>query len=286
MNLLGRLFIVLIFVGSVTLMAWSVMLYATHTNWREVANKKDQELKQKTQDLANLQKEMADMQAALELEVRSQVNRNVALKAKVDQLTQDNTNVRDELASLKAELENRITVADTALKETGLLRARLEEASKRLLESQNDWMIMSTQLVSKMDEAHSLAIQVATYQAVSAQLAQDYREAVEVLRRLGVSADLSLYASQPPTGIRGVITQVRPGGVVEISVGADSGLVKGHQLDVVRNRAGNTSYVGKIEITNVAADRAAARIMPEFRRGTIQRDDEVTYIDVNTVVAH
>jgi len=267
------------------LMAWSVALYATHTNWREHANKLDQELKQKTQELADLRKLKEALETALTLENRSQANRNMALAEKVRQLTQDNDDARDELDELRAELAMQVALTDTATKEMGLLRIRLDESSKRLLESQNDWANMSTQLVRKMDEAHGLAIQVATYQTVGAQLAKDYRDAVEVLRRLGVSTDLSLYASQPPAGIRGLVTQVRPGGIIEISIGSDSGLVKGHHLDVVRNRAGSPSYVGKIEITNVAADRAVAKVMPEFRRGVVQRDDEVTYIDVNEFVA-
>jgi hypothetical protein len=40
------------------------------------------------------------------------------------------------------------------------------------------------------------------------------------------------------------------------------------------------------EITETAPDRAVARVMPEFRRGVVQRDDEVTYIEVNELVVH
>ena len=268
------------------LMAWSVVLYATHTNWRELADKKDQELKQVTQELDDLRKRKEAMETALTLENKSQANRNVALAEKVRQLTQDNDDARDQLADLRAELAMQVALTETALTETGLLRVRLDESSKKLLESQNDWANMSTQLVRKMDEAHSLAIQVANYQTVGAQLAKDYRDAVEVLRRLGAPTDLSLYASQPPAGIRGTVTQVRPGGIIEISIGLDSGLMKGHHLDVVRNRGRDSSYIGKIEITDVAADRAVAKVMPEFRRGVVQRNDEVTYIDVNELVAH
>jgi len=285
MNLLGRLFIVLIFIGSVMFMAMSIALYATHTNWRTHANDLNQRLTQRTQDLAELQRQKDAMEAALTLEIRRQANNNVALATRVRQLTQDNEDARDDLADLRQQLDAQVAAVASVSNETALLRARLDGANEALFNSQNEWAAMSTELLRKYDEAHGLAIQVANYQTVSWRLAQDYRDAVEVLRRLGVTADLALLASQPPAGIRGSVTEVRPGGVVEISIGSDSGLARGHHLDIVRNRDGRSSYIGKIEITNVAADRAVGRVMPEFRRGVVQRDDEVTFIDVHEFVA-
>ena len=287
MNLLGRLFIVLIFIGSIMLMAFSVALYSTHTNWREHANRLDETLRQKTQEFAELQRQKDTMEAALNLEIRRQASQNLALATTVRQLSQDNTEARDDIAELREQLAMQVATVRTALEETGRLRARLDGASRALLDAQNEWAAMSTEIIRKTDEAHGLAIQVANYQSVSTRLAEDYRDAVNVLRSLGIStADMALFGSQPPTGIRGTVTEVRPGGIIEISIGSDSGLVRGHHLDIVRNREGRSAYIGKIEITNVAADRAVARVMPEFRRGVVQRNDEVTYIDVNELVAH
>ena len=286
MNLLGRLFIVLIFIGSVMFMAMSITLYATHKNWRTESVRLQGLLNDRTQELAELRRQKEAMESALQLEIASQANRNVALATRVRQLSQDNEEAREGLADLRRQLDEQVATVASVSNETEWLRVRLDEESAKLLVSQREWVAMSTEYLKKMDEAHGLAIQVANYQTVSSQLAKDYRDAVEVLRRFGVASDLSLYASQPPAGVRGTITEVRPGGVVEISIGSDSGIVKGHHLDVVRNRNGRSSYIGKIEITNVVADRAVARVMPEFRRGVVQRDDEVTYIDVNELVAH
>lgn len=287
MNLLGRLFIVLIFIGSVMLMSWSVVLYATHTNWRDHVTKLDADLKKKTQEYAELQTQKNALESAFKSEIDNQVRLNVALKERIDLLVQENRDAQDTLVGLKTQLDDQIAVVGRVSEETQQLRSRLEKANESLLAAQYDWVTMSTELVRKMDEAHSLAIQVVNYQSVGAQLAKDYRDAVDVLRSLGITtADMALLASQPPAGIRGTVTEVRPGGVVEISIGQDSGIVKGHQLDIVRHREGRSSYIGKIEITNVVADRAVARVMPEFRKGVVQRDDEVTYIDVNEVVAH
>ena len=285
MNLLGRLLIVLILIGSIIFMSFAVVLYATHTNWKEQANTLEQKLKTKTDEYNELQKSKETMETALRLEIKRQTDRGVALTEKVRQLTDDNTQAQKNITELNVQLAERIKTAELSLNELNALRTRLDGISKALFDSQNEWVDMSTQLTKKIDEAHGLALQLATYQSVCAQLAEDYKKAVEVLRKHGLSPDPELYASRPPAGIHGTVTEVRPRGIVELSIGSDSGLVKGHQLDVVRNRGGSSSYIGKVEITETAPDRAVARFMPEFSRGIVQRDDEVTYIEVNEITA-
>ena len=285
MNLLGRLLIVLILVGSIIFMSFSVVLYATHTNWRERATTLQKQLDDKNKDLNKLQTLKDTMETTLKLEAKRQMDSVVALTETVRQLTNDNAKARDDVADLNVQLTEQTRVTELSLNELNALRERLDGASKAYFDAQNDWVSMSNQLTKKQDEAHSLALQLATYQSVCTQLAKDYAATVEVLRIHNLSPDPALYTRKPPAGIHGVVTEVRPRGVIEISVGSDSGLAKGHQLDVVRNREGRGSYVGKVEITETKPDRAIAIVMPEFRRGSVQLDDEVMYIEVNELTA-
>jgi len=286
MNLLGRLLIILIFIGSIVFMSFSVVLYATHTNWRERANNLQKQLDDKNKEFAALKSLKDSMETALKLEYNRQANSVVALTEKVRQLTQDSAEAKDKVTELQADLAAQTAAVHASHETAEGLRKRLDGQSKELLKAQSDWVDMSTQLTNKIDEAHSLALQVTNYRSVTSQLAKDYTDAIEVLRKHGLSADPALYTQVPPAGIHGMVTEVRPRGVVEISIGADSGLVKGHQLDVVRNRDGRSSYVGKVEITKTEPDRAVASVMPEFRRGVVQRDDEVMYIEVNELTPH
>ena len=286
MNLLGKLFIVLIFIGSIMLAAFSVTLYATHTNWKKQAETLTVGLNQEKDKLKKLQDAKAAMETALKLEIKRQADRSVALAKKAGDLERDNDEARIQLSELEAKRTTEVAATQAALAEAEAFRIQLDEAIKKLYVAQSEWVSMSTDLVKKVDEAHSLAIQLERFRSRSAQLAKDYRDAVEVLRKFGYSPDPSLYAKHPPAGIQGSVTEIRERGVIEISIGSDSGLSKGHQLDIVRNREGRSSYIGKIEITNTAADRAVAQVMPEFRRGVVQRGDEVTYIEVNELVAH
>ena len=286
MNLLGRLFIVLIFIGSIGLASFSVVLYATHTNWRERANQFEQNLKEKTQELSTLQKLKADMESALTIERDRLAERIKALQMDVRQKTQDIQDKTAELKKLREELEQAVAAVQASHETAKNLRERLDELTNDYLEARNDWVVMSTDLIKEMDKSHGLSIQVTNYQSTAAKLAEDYRNVMEVLRMHGLSPDPALYPKHPPSGIQGSITEVRLRGMVEISIGSDSGLVKGHQLDVIRNQEGRSAYIGKIEIVDTAADRAVARVMPEFRRGTVTTGDEVTYLEMDELAAH
>ena len=286
MNLLGKLLIVLILIGSIVFMSFSVVLYATHTNWRDRAITLKDDLDKKTADFNELQRLKDSMEAALKLEITRQGESIVAFRDKVQQLTRDWEEAKSEVTQLQEALALQVAAVQASQETTERLRVRLDGQSKALADAQNDWVDMSTQLAKKIDEAHSLALQLATYQTTAAQLAQDYADAMEVLRKHGLVPDPALYTRKPPSGIRGLVTEVRPRGVIEISVGSDSGLVRGHQLDVIRHLDGRSSYVGKIEITETAPDRAVANVMPEFRRGIVQRGDEITYIEITELTAH
>jgi len=292
MNLLGKLFIFLIFIGSIMLASFSVVLYSTHTNWRELVDGKQgqpglrQRLQDKEKELADLQKQRDSMETALRLEINNRASQIVALTERIGLLTQENENLRTKNTELADDLVRQVAAVEAATEELRVIRGRLDEQSKALLTAQNEWVSMSTELAKKMDEAHGLAIQLTSFRETASKLAHDYRNAVEVLRLHGLQPDPALYPERPPTGVRGFVTEVRPMGNVEISIGTDSGLAKGHQLDVVRVRDGRTNLIGKIEVIAPVADRASAKVMPQFRTGTVQVGDEVMYIEVNELVAH
>jgi hypothetical protein len=285
MNTLGKLFIVLIFVMSIMFMSFSVVLYATHTNWKNQTEEKKIALDKVTSELNALKKQKADMETALNLEIQRKEKVIASLTTKASEITDENNKFRDDLAKLEEQVAQQVVAVQKSHEDTEKLRERLDGKSKALWDAQQDWAKMATELIQKTDEAHTLALQVSTYQSVGAKLASDYRDAVEVLKKHGLKPSPDLYSGIPPKDIRGLVTEVRPKGMIEISVGADAGLVKGHRLDVVRHLEGRSSYIGKIEIIKTEADRSAAVILPEFRRGTVQRDDSVEYIDVNELSA-
>ena len=85
----------------------------------------------------------------------------------------------------------------------------------------------------------------------------------------------TLYEGTPPT-VDGVVLEVGANGLIEISIGADDGLMKGHRLEVVRRGDGVSVWLGRVEVTETSPDKAVCKVLPEFLQRPIQRDDRVT----------
>lgn len=107
------------------------------------------------------------------------------------------------------------------------------------------------------------------------------------LSELGISPDdpaLVANVSVPPrvegkvTGVQAV-KAVGRSELIEISLGSDAGLVKGHVLFVWRSglsAGGKTKYLGKIRIDSTEKDRAVATVLEKDRGGEIQKGDNVS----------
>jgi F0F1-type ATP synthase membrane subunit b/b' len=285
MNLMGKLFIGLIFIMCIMFMCFSIAIYATHTNWKKRSDDLTVLLKEAETQKKQLQDARANMARELD-EERSKRREIVAnLETKVEELSKENKQYNDELTELNSKKEEGIAAVKNSHETMQSLRTEVDGLRKDLRKAQEDWAKLNSELVTKTDEAHELAIQLTTYRSVGEKLAQDYRDAVDVLKIHGLKPVPELYSGIPPKNIKGTVTEVRPNGLIEISVGEDSGLVKGHRLDVVRNLEGRSSYIGKIEVIRTEADRSAAEILREFRRGTVQRGDSIEFVDVGELTA-
>ena len=286
MNLVGKIFVVLILIMSLMFMSFAVVIYATHTNWRERATALDKELKESQKKVLDLTNERNARVGELEEEISRRVAQLGQLQTKINELDTTNREFKDELTKLNENKEQAIAAVKLSHESQANLRAEVEGLRKDLRKSQEDWASLYTVYVAKTDEANSLALRLATYRSVGERLAKDYRDAVVVLKKHGLVPVPDKYLGIPPKDVQGIVTEVRPNGWIEISLGEDSGILKGHKLDIVRSLEGRNSYIGKVEVVRTEPDRAAAVIMPEFRRGTVQRDDRVEYIDINEFSAN
>ncbi|MDR1962902.1 MAG: hypothetical protein LBQ50_03890 [Planctomycetaceae bacterium] len=270
---------------SIMFMGFAVVIYATHTNWK----KRSDELVEVRKELETQKKQLEDSKADMarehneELTKRREVIAN--LETKVAELSEENGKLTKENEQLSNQEAEDIAAVNLSHESMQSLRAEVEGLRKDLRKSQEDCAKLKSDLVTKTDKAHQLALQLTTYRSVGEKLLQDYRDAVDVLKKHGLKPVPELYTGIPPKGIQGVVTEVRPKGWIEISIGTDSGLVEGHRLDVTRNLDGRSSYIGKIKIIRPEADRSAAEILPEFRRGTVQRGDRVEFINTDELTA-
>lgn len=285
MNLVGKIFIVVIFVMSLVFMSFAISVYATHKNWRDVVmtspeqttsarplglqhqlgklketntKLKDQLDKLKT-DLAS--EKAAKRQALLKLEGENQVlaERFKAVETKYATLKKSE---REAIAAMQA-TENTLTG----------MRGEIEKYRGSILEAEQDHRASLKKVGKLTDDLHQSVGELKRLRARQITLAADLAKAKDVLRHFGSSIDTQISATPPR--VQGVVLAARSGDLIEISIGSDDGLAKGHTLEVYRQAGGVNTYLGRVEVMQTAPDKAVCKIIPEYRKGAIRRGDRV-----------
>jgi len=270
MTLVGKIFTMLILILSIVFMAFSMMVFATHKNWKTTAAGLQTKLQASTAANNEAKKQLETLQTDL---AREQAARKAAIAALTVRATRSEealTAKQNELATLAGAHSKATAAAEEAQRRL----ATLEDETKKLRDDlrgeqkKRDQMFLTVvDLTDKLNQAESLRQNL---EEVNAQAVKQMSQMKMVLDRNGLTPD-SLVAHIPPK-VEGVVTGVSTTGLVEISIGADDGLKVGHSLDVYH---GNT-YLGRIVIQKTSPDRAVGRIQKEMQRGQIKKDDRVT----------
>jgi len=274
MTLVGKIFTMLILVMSIVFMAFSVMVFATHKNWKEYVTNPTTGL-QKQLDLAKQAKTDADAQITrLKEDLRNeQASRTAAiavLAARAQRLDADLLAKQRELETEDANLttvskanevaQTRMTTLET---EAAALRSDLRKTEEDL----DGQVLAVVKLTDDLNQAVALRI---SEQEKNTQAVQQIAQMKMVMDANNLKID-SLVSHIPPK-VEGVVLEVSDKDLIEISIGKDDGLKEGHSLEVYR---GNT-YIGRITIRRTAPDRAVGQIIKEMQRGQIKRGDRVS----------
>lgn len=286
MNLIGKIFTVLIFVMSLLFMGLTMAVYSTHRNWRDVVmNPADQvtadkplglvyvleEQKTKNDELKDQLDKLTETLASEKADKRQVLAK---LETENDELKRERDQQEQELGRLKQDLREAVAAMDATQKTLAGLRTDVDTLRKDLEAARKDRLDQFNKVVQLTDELHQAVNEQNALKARNTTLAADYAKALEVLRKFDLQPDPALYTGVPPV-VEGVVSAVRPGGLLEINIGEDDGLQQGHKLEVYRLGANANTYLGRVEITDVSADKAVAKVIPEFLKGAIQVGDHV-----------
>jgi hypothetical protein len=270
MSLVGKIFTMLILIMSVVFMAFAMMVFATHKNWKanaaalqtkltaaDQANRDAKELLTRIQN--DLAREQAARKAALAaLQVRAS-GAEIRLAAKEKELG-DLTAAHSQATQTAKEAQSRLATLED---ETKKLRDDLRGEQTKV----NQAFLTVVDLTDKLNQAESVRENL---EEVNTQATKQMGQMKQVLDAHGLRPD-TLVTHIPPK-VEGIVTDVSDKDLLEISIGADDGLKVGHALDVYR---GN-QYLGRIVIKKTNPDRAVGQVMKELQRGQIKRGDRVT----------
>jgi hypothetical protein len=290
MNLFGKILVMLNLLMSLVFMGFAVAVYSTHKNWKEVITL-DKAAAQASGKPVGLVTQLADVREerkALEekyLALQKEMNQEIKMR-----------NAR--LQVLETEKENLVKAVDEKAKEietvtadkkvtSAAIEALTTEAGKKAAEIE----ALNTEIETKRGQVQDLYAKVleATDKLASAQanldkanrqstiLVKQNNEMKQALIRLNQDPARAVAVAAPPPKIDGRIRAATPDGLVEVSLGSDDGLMRGHTMEVYREGAtpNATKYLGRIEILSTKADVSVGKVIPQYRRGNIEKDDRV-----------
>jgi peptidoglycan hydrolase CwlO-like protein len=272
MNWLGKVFVVLILLMSVIFMAMSMAVYATHKNWKDVADKLQKDLtteQTKSEQLKTAHNRRVEELAA---EVQTWEQQVRKLETERESLVARNTAIDNELKGLRqTQREQVAAVASTQQLNEGLTNEVGDLRGKVRTEQQaRDAAVADT--LAATEQLHQISGEYKSAVERSKQLMKQVSGMTHVMRENNLNP-----ATEPgsvvPT-VNGLVTQVRRTGgaqYVEISIGADDGLAEGNTLEVSRGG----KYLGRIEIVETTPDKSVGRVDRRFQQGQIQENDRV-----------
>jgi septal ring factor EnvC (AmiA/AmiB activator) len=278
MNLVGKIFTVLIFLMAVVFGAFGVAVHATHKNWmNEVMNPetgRDVQLKRARE----LNAKLASQKAELEKEIKDEKIRHQDSLTKLETTNQTLRRERDAHEKAVAEKDMQIrttTIAITAIQDTlKNLRVECDSMRTRIKEAEAARDDNFAKVVKLTEDLNNSAQERIKLEKQNGDLTNEYAKALECLAYFQLNHKADFKAKSPPPDLQGVVTAVPRPDVVEISIGSDDGVRKGHKLEVVRVGAGK-SYVGRIEVLETTPDRAICRPSKDLQRSQIQKGDRV-----------
>lgn len=260
-------------------------VYAAHTNWRayvmtsptEVTATKPLGLKYRYDDEVKKNQELTDKLQSLTDE------KNKELEAKVQAIAKLRTEkkvMEDQLNGLQTEkdkLDKSQREAVAAMKATQEESAKFREEVTGLRtdaeNAQKDRDEHFKEVVKLTDEMHQMVNEMTELKNRNTTLSADLAKAKEVLRHNDLNENMDI--AGPPKNVEGLVQAVQGGGMLEISIGSDSGVQKGNKLDVYRVGASGNKYVGRIEVLKTAPDKSVCKIIPNFQQSEVQVGDRV-----------
>ncbi len=289
MNLVGKIFVVLIFVMSVVFMSLAMMVYATHRNWREVvelppdspklgqAGKEIglkfqlREIKKQNDDLRNqletLKKDIARERAA-------KVQSLTKLETEKDELIKERRDLQAGYADLEKAKRNAVAAMNATQKVAADYRMELEKLRSDILQARQDRDAHFKEVVRLTDELHQAVNEKEQLRKRAQDVSKDLAKAREALRYFDIDED-SDYKSKTPPRVDGVVLAVPGDKLVEISIGSDDGLRKGHRLEVYRVSGESSTYVGRIEVVKTSPARSVCKIDPKYQNSQVREGDRV-----------
>lgn len=314
MTFVGKVLVVVQVVLSLCFMAFAGAVYTVQQDWKVAHDKKVTEIQQlqtqlqeKDEQISYLNKDL-DATKAIQTDLQSYVSTYLEGQGQEMAASPDDNKWRGQLSLLATDLRTaRGEVADLKTDVASLdkqLKAEKEKYEK--LESENKMVMLeakeraqeadifkginkdlNNKLATTQDELFNIKNELFNREN-DAKIMDEKQKSLlvqvaylrDVIRRENIDEQKALAKDEPPPVVYGKVLNTKAADrsgpeLVEISIGSDDGLSKGHTLYVF-STDGRGKYMGEIELVHVVPDRAVGKVILKSKNGVIQRNDNVT----------
>ena len=282
MNLVGKIFVVVIFVLCLVFMALTMAVYTAQRNWREVVMLEQagpgKELGLKYQlDRAKKENEnLNDVKTKLEKEYATEKAAKQQalskLQAELAIAKKDRISLEAGRADLEKDMRDKVAAMSATQKNATDFRLELDKQRTDLLQAQKDRDKHFGRVVELTDLLNQAVNDKEQLRKRTVELAKDVKKADEALQWHGFPDKNSDYKSKTPPKVDAIVTSVNGDGLIEISLGSDAGLREGHQLEIYR---GPSTYVGRVKVVKTDPSKSVCKVDPNFQNSNIMVNDRV-----------
>ena len=283
MHFVGKILVGLQVVLSILFMAFAGAVFTVQQSWKAEAESLEQNYNQLQTELRSSQEAAQQQATQAAVETKNQTDRADAAEARNRFLSEQVTTLTAERDAARRERDSLLANSDINDREAKERRAEAlaQRDVNRALHDQRDQLRNDIKRLEDLVFSKDVEIRriVEKHSTALDELAL-WRRAAQVV---GLKPDPRELAGQqdPPPLVYGKVLDVKPDpqgsdyDYIEISLGADDGLLKGHELHVYTTKE-RGKYLGKIRIVHTTADRAVAVLIDKTRNGRIERGDDVT----------
>jgi hypothetical protein len=280
MTVLGKILTFVILVLAIVQVAFHVMFHVAQVNYASAFEKSKDQL---TATRADADQSRKDAEAA-RAERDALLAKFDAERKDLEKQVADAKSERDDIKQLADQLKTQVATLTTDQKASSTDIARRQDEFKRLEESNNEKDARIKSLTETSNEQRKLRIETDLAnqslkhrnELVEGQLEEMSKEMIALKKSGGTGAipgTSEVKKTPPPNDVEGLVLKTDPTGLISVSIGSDSGVLKGHTLEVFRLQP-TPKYLGTIKITDVRPNEAVGRPMGK-PLGTIMEGDHV-----------
>jgi uncharacterized protein YlxW (UPF0749 family) len=282
MTQVGKILVLVIMAFSLMFLGISTMVFVTSKNWRDATAKKDTEVKKIQGELKNEQAKLTEAKKNLEDAQAASQQATKALDSRIRTLEDQNKRDLAQIEQVRKDLEVANQTAKTSLDEVEARRREtmaLREQKSAVEKQANEYQLRQAEL---NDHIRELERMLDTATKNNSSLREQVAKYTTLLQRSGLSTDITqIKGLESPPPVKGQVIKVDPGNkLLEISIGADDGLVNGHQLYLYRTQP-RPEYLGRAQVVIVEPDQAVVRVLGSTVQGKKIKEGDVVSSTIN-----